>query len=61
MTNKLISLVIITFFLLIDHSYSEDQFLLPKKKPSIFKNVENAEKIDFSNDLPQRKPVIEKK
>ena len=60
MTNKLISLVIITFFLLIDHSYSEDQFLLPKKKPSIFKSVENTEKIDLSNNLPQRKPVIEK-
>ena len=60
MTNKLISLVIITFFLLIDHSYSEDQFLLPKEKPSIFKSEENTEKIDLSNNLPQRKPVIEK-
>ena len=31
MTIKLISLVIITLFLLSGHSYSEDQFLFPKK------------------------------
>ena len=61
MTNKLISLVIITFFLLIGHSYSEDQFLFPKKKPSIFKSIENEGKADYSNNLPQKKPVIKKK
>ena len=39
MTNKLISLVIITFFLLIGHTYSGEQFLYPKEKPSIFKKL----------------------
>ena len=34
MTNKLISLVIIIFILSIGHSYSEEQFLFPKEKPS---------------------------
>ena len=38
MTNKLISLVIIIFFLSIGHTYSDSLFLLPKEKPSIFKN-----------------------
>ena len=31
MINKLISLALLTFFLLIGHSYSETQFLYPKK------------------------------
>jgi len=60
MTIKLISLVIITLFLLSGHSYSEEQFLFPKKKPSIFKSVENNEKVDYSKNLPQRKPLIQK-
>ena len=60
MTIKLISLVVITLFLLSGHSYSEEQFLFPKKKPSIFKNIENSNKIDLSKNLPQRKPLIKK-
>ena len=60
MTIKLISLVIITLFLLSGHSYSEDQFLFPKKKPSIFKSTDNREKIDFFKNLPQRKPIVQK-
>ena len=60
MTIKLISLVIITLFLLSGQSYSEDQFLFPKKKPSIFKNIKNSKKIDLSKNLPQRKPLIKK-
>ena len=60
MTIKLISLVIITLFLLSGHSYSEEQFLFPKKKPSIFKNIKNSKKIDLSENLPQRKPLIKK-
>ena len=58
MTNKLISLVIITFFLLISHSYSENQFLLPKKKPSIF--TESKRIIDQGNlkNLPPAKTCI---
>ena len=42
MINKLISLAILTFFLLIGHSYSETQFLYPKKKPSIFKPIDKT-------------------
>ena len=60
MTIKLISLVVITLFLLSGHSYSEEQFLFPKKKPSIFKNIKNSKKIDLSKNLPQRKPLIKK-
>ena len=60
MTIKLISLVIITLFLLSGRSYSEEQFLFPKKKPSIFKSIENTEKVDYSKNLPQRKPFIQK-
>ena len=58
MTIKLISLEVITLFLLSGHSYSEEQFLFPKKKPSIFKNIKNSNKIDLSKNLPQRKPLI---
>ena len=57
MIIKLISLVIITLFLISGHSYSEDQFLLPEKKPSIFKNTDKREKVDFSRNLHQRKPT----
>ncbi|MBD1146184.1 lytic transglycosylase domain-containing protein [Pelagibacterales bacterium SAG-MED28] len=60
MTIKLISLVIITLFLLSGQSYSEDQFLFPKKKPSIFKSADNTEKTDLNKGLPQKKPVIQK-
>ena len=58
MTIKLISLVVITLFLLSGHSYSEEQFLFPKKKPSIFKNIKDSNKTDLSKNLPQRKPLI---
>jgi soluble lytic murein transglycosylase len=61
MTNKLISLVIITYFLITGHSYSEEKFLLPKEKPSIFKKIEKNEDQNYSKNLPQRKPVIEQK
>ena len=39
MTNKLISLVLLTFFLATNYSYAEDQFLFPEKKPSVFKKI----------------------
>ena len=57
MTNKLISLVVITFILSIGHSYSEDQFLFPKEKPSIFKKINKDPGKSFSSNLPQKKPV----
>ena len=55
MIIKLISLVIITLFLLSGQSYSEDQFLFPEKKPSIFKSADNTEKTDLNKGLPQKK------
>ena len=60
MINKLISLAILTFFLLIDHSYSETQFLYPKKKPSIFKQIDKTGEQKNQSNLPQRKPIIQK-
>ena len=61
MINKLISLVIITFFLTIGHSYSENQFLFPKKKPSVFSESKNNIDLNKWKNLPQQKPVIEEK
>ena len=59
MINKLISLVLLTFFLMTGYSYTEDQFLFPKKKPSVFKKIEINLETESSNNLPQRKPIIQ--
>tara|TARA_Y100001958_G_C20732302_1_gene224651 strand:+ start:24 stop:293 length:270 start_codon:yes stop_codon:yes gene_type:complete len=59
MINKLISLVILTLFLSIGYSYSENQFIYPKKKPSIFKKKNNTINEQVQNNLPQRKPIIQ--
>jgi len=59
MTNKLISLVLITFFLLIGNSYSESQFLFPKKKPSVFSQINTNIRQDNLKNLPPRKPIIQ--
>ena len=61
MINKLISLVILTLFLLIGHSYSEDKFLYPKKKPSIFKEKKNTINQQVQSNLPQKKPIFKYK
>jgi len=58
MTNKLISLAIIMFILLIGQSYSDNQFLFPKEKPSIFKKIDKNFRPSTSGDLPQKKPLI---
>ena len=58
MTNKLISLVIIMFILSTGQSYSDDQFLLPKEKPSIFKKIDKDFSPPSSGNLPQKKPLI---
>tara|TARA_B100000963_G_scaffold357322_1_gene379227 strand:+ start:3433 stop:5691 length:2259 start_codon:yes stop_codon:yes gene_type:complete len=58
MINKLISLAILTFFLLIGHSYSETEFIYPKKKPSIFKEKINTVNQQVQKNLPQKKPII---
>ena len=59
MINKLISLALLTFFLLIGYSYSETQFLYPKKKPSIFKPIDKTGEQKFQTNLPQKKPKIQ--
>ena len=58
MTNKLISLVIIIFFLITGHIYSEEIFLFPKEKPSIFKKIDKNVDQKYSKDLPPEKPII---
>ena len=58
MTNKLISLVLLTYFLIIGHSYSEENFLFPKEKPSIFKKIDKNFSPSSSGNLPQKKPII---
>ena len=49
------------FILSVDHSYSDEQFLLPKKKPSIFKKINKDPGKNFSSNLPQKKPLITQK
>ena len=58
MINKLISLVILTFFFLTGLSYSENQFIYPKMKPSIFKKIEKNLVLENLKNLPQKKPII---
>ena len=58
MTNKLISLVIIIFILSVGRSYSDEQFLFPKEKPSIFKKINKDPRESYSSNLPQKKPLI---
>ena len=45
----------------IGRSYSENQFLFPKEKPSIFKKITKNEDQNFSSNLPQKKPLISPK
>jgi len=56
MTNKLISLVLLIFFLATNYSYAEDKFLFPEKKPSVFKKNLKSESL---KNLPQKKPIIQ--
>ncbi len=57
MLNKLISLVFLLSILIINNAYSENDFIFPVKKPSIFKKLDS--KADVKNiELPQKKPVI---
>jgi soluble lytic murein transglycosylase len=43
----------------VDRSFSEEQFLFPKEKPSIFKKIDKNVVQDTSGTLPQKKPLIE--
>jgi soluble lytic murein transglycosylase len=58
MPYKLISLVFLLFFLIINKAYSENEFLYPAKKPSIFKKVDVISKENINKNLPQSKPTI---
>ncbi len=59
MPYKLISLVFLLTFLIINKAYSENEFLLPAKKPPIFKKIEKNITTKITNDLPQKKPILE--
>ena len=59
MPYKLISLVFLFFFLIINKAYSENEFLYPVKKPSIFKKFEVKDREIINKNLPQSKPTIQ--
>ena len=59
MTNKLISLALLVFFLTTSYGHSENQFLFPKKKPSVFKKIERNIGSENLKNLPQKKPIVE--
>ena len=61
MLNRLISLVFLLSFFKISVAYSETNFLLPQKKPSIFKKSEKQIQESISKNLPVPKPLLEKK
>ena len=56
MPYKLISLVFLLFILIINKAYTENKFILPVKKPSIFKEIEKKVNLATDNSLPQKKP-----
>ena len=61
MLNRLISLVFLLSFFKISVVYSETDFLLPQKKPSIFKKSEKQIQESINRNLPLPKPLLEKK
>ena len=61
MLNRLISLVFLLTFLNINVVYSENNFLLPQKKPSIFKKSEKQINEVISKNLPIPKPELKMK
>ena len=59
MPNKLISLVFLFIFLIVNKAYSENEFILPVKKPSVFKKIEKSITSKITNKLPQKKPILQ--
>ena len=57
MPYKLISLVFLLLFLNINKAFSENEFILPVKKPSIFKNIEDNISVSSNKNLPKPKPT----
>ena len=60
MLNRLISLVFLLSILKITIVYSETSFLLPQKKPSIFKNTPKLVQENINKNLPMPKPLLKK-
>ena len=58
MPYKLISLVFLLIFLIINKAYAENEFILPAKKPSVFKKIEKNITPKISNELPKKKPNL---
>ena len=58
MPYKLISLVFLLTFLNINKAYSDNDFILPVKKPSIFKQLKTSSGTKINDNLPQKKPII---
>ena len=61
MLNRLISLVFLLTISNIGVVYSENGFLLPQKKPSIFKKTEKEIKKSVNQNLPVPKPTLKQK
>ena len=59
MPYKLISLVFLLSILIINKAYAENEFILPVKKPSIFKKIEKNVNLEIQNNLPQKKPILQ--
>ncbi len=58
MPYKLISLVFLLSLLITNVAIPEDKFILPEKKPPIFKKTNKVNILKKSADLPQKKPLI---
>ena len=59
MPYKLISLVFLLYFLIISKAYTEDEFIFPVKKPSVFKNTQKKiTNFKKESQLPQKKPIL---
>ena len=59
MPYKLISLVFLFIILIVNKAYSENEFILPVKKPSVFKKIEKSITSKITNELPQKKPILQ--
>ena len=59
MPYKLISLVFLSIILIVNKAYSENEFILPVKKPSVFKKIEKSITSKITNELPQKKPILQ--
>ena len=60
MPYKLISLVFLLFFSIINKAYSENEFILPVEKPSIFIKMDTKTNKNTNINIPQPKPIINK-